>query len=200
MRRRPAQAALLAVTSVAALALTGLAVGLSYNARLTGLNRDLENAVQIAQDAQAEAERQRASVGKMERWVRYLRDIHLADEAWQDGQVRRVPELLNGCPTDLRGWEWHYLRGLARKDGRTLQHSAGVLAVAFAPTGRRLATGCQDGSVWFWDVATGTSHAAATRHAGTVWAIQLTSPNGLLLASAGDDRQVRLWGTRKAAD
>ena len=194
VRRRPAQAALLAVTCVAALALTGLAVGLSFNARLAGLNHDLESAVLTAKDAQAEAERQRTNAGKMERWVRYVRDIHLADEAWQDGQVRRVPELLNGCPTDLRGWEWHYLRGLARNDGRTLQHSAGVLAVAFDPCGRRLATGCQDGAVRFWDVATGTSRATAAKHAGPVWAIAF-SPDGLILASAGDDRRVRLWDT-----
>ena len=194
-RRRPAQAALLAVTCVAALALTGLAVGLSYNTRLTGLNHDLESAVQTARDAQAEAERQRAGANKMEHWIRYVRDIHLADEAWQNGQVRRVSELLGGYSNDLRGWEWHYLRGLARKDGRTLPHTAGVLTVAFDPSGQRLATGCQDGTVWFWDVATRTKHEAAAQHAGAVWSVAY-SPNGLLLASAGDDRRVRLWDSQ----
>jgi WD40 repeat protein len=192
LRRHPAQAALVAVSCLAALALTGLAVGISYSSRLKVLNVDLETAVKEADASRAEAERQRAALGKMERWVRYVRDVHLADEAWQNGQVRRLSELLNGCPSDLRGWEWYHLRGLSSKDGRSLSHRAGVFAVAIDPSGQRLASGCQDGTVWFWDVAGGTGHPAADAHTGGVWSV-VYSPDGRLLASAGDDRLVRLW-------
>ncbi len=192
LRRNPARAALLAVSCLAALALAGMAVGMSYSARLKSFNNELGMAIQRAEVSQAEAEDQRTTVKRMERWVRYLRDVHLADEAWQGGQLRRIPALLEGCPSGLRGWEWHYLHGLAGKDGRSLQHSAGVFAVAFDPSGRRLASGCQDGSVWFWDVATGTSRIASERHTGTVWSVAF-SPDGRFLASAGDDRCVRVW-------
>jgi WD40 repeat protein len=192
LRRHPAQAALLAVSCLAALALTAVAVGLSYNARLQVLNDDLEAAVGRAKDSQAEAERQRAALDGMERWVRYVRDVHLADEAWQNGQVRLIPGLLKGCPGDLRGWEWYYLRGLSRKGGRTLSHVAGVNSVAFDPRGGRLASGCQDGSVWFWNVAKGGGEPAPERHTGGVWSVAF-SPDGRLLASTGDDGRVRLW-------
>ncbi len=192
LRRHPAQAALLAVSCLAALALTGVAVGLSYSARLQTLNDDLQVAVRQAESSQDETERQRAALDSMERWVRYLRDVHLAEEAWQNGQVRRIPALLDGCPRDLRGWEWHYLRGLSHKDENPLNHPAGVHAVAFDPSGRRLASGCQDGSVWFWDVGTQKGWSAAEQHTHSVRSVAF-SPDGRLLASAGDDRLVRLW-------
>ena len=98
LRRHPARAALLAVSCVAALALTGVAVGLSYNARLQSLNGDLQAAVRQARASQAETERQRAALDRMERWVRYLRDVHLAEEAWQNGQVRRIPDAARRLP------------------------------------------------------------------------------------------------------
>jgi WD40 repeat protein len=192
LQRHPARAALLAVSCLAALALTAVAVGLPYSVRLKALNVDLEAAVRRAEASQAEAEEQRAAVGRMERWVRYLRDVHLADEAWQNGQARPLRELLDECPGDLRGWEWYYLRGLSGRTGRSLPHQAGVFTVAFDPAGRGLASGCQDGSVWFWDPAIGVGLPAAEHHQGSVWAVAF-SPDGSLLASAGDDGLVRLW-------
>jgi serine/threonine protein kinase len=192
LRRHPARAGLIGVSCLAVLALTGLAVGLSYSTRLKSLNGNLEVAVHDAQAAQDEAERQRAAVGKLERWVRYLRDVHLAEEAWQNGQVRRITALLKGCPTDLRGWEWRYLNGLSHQDDEPPNFPAGVHAVAFHPNGRRLAAGCQDGSVWLWDAGSRTPTKAAEQHTGSVRGVAF-SPDGRFLASAGDDGVVRLW-------
>ena len=105
---------------------------------------------------------------------------------------RSASALLDACPLDLRGWEWHYLRGLAHKDEGPLTHLTGVHTVAFAPSGRLLASGCQDGSVWFWDLAARKGRPAAERHKDSVRSVAF-SPDGRLLASAGDDRLVRLW-------
>jgi WD40 repeat protein len=184
MRRHPARAALLGVSCLAVLALTGTLVGLFYNGRLQALNVGLEVAVEQARTSHD-------ALKQLERQVSYERDIHLADEAWHNGQFKRVRELLDGCPRDLHGWEWHYLRGQAR-DGDFLPHKSGVLAVAFHPDNRHLASGCSDGFVWFWDTVTKIPHLSQERHPGGVWSIAF-SPDGRLLASAGEDRLVRLW-------
>ncbi len=185
VRRHPASAALLVVSCLAMLALTVMAIGLAYNSRLQALNTGLEEAVGKANASQE-------ALRRLQLGVSYSRDIHLADEAWHNGQIRRLRELLDGCPPDLRGWEWHYLHGLAGRDGLTLPHQAGVLAVAFHPDNRRLASGCSDGSVWFWDTDTEKGCPSQDRHTGGVWSVAFSS-DGRLLASAGEDHLVRLW-------
>lgn len=185
LRRHPARAALVGVSCLTALALTWVAVSLSYSARLEAVNEALEV-------ARAEAERQRAGLALLERRVRYVRDVHLASEAWHNGQLRRLLPLLEGCPADLRGWEWYYLHVLSRKGGRSLMHQAGVLAVSFNPDGRHLASGCADGAVYFWDRVTGHGFPAREHHKGGVWGVAFRS-DGQLVASAGEDHLVRLW-------
>jgi WD40 repeat protein len=191
-RRHPSQAALIAVSCLTILATTIAAIGRAYNARVTALNVALREAVEQARKAEAEAERQRAAVSQLEQSGRYVRDIQLADEAWQNGQLRRMPAFLDAWTDDRRGWEWYYLRGLYRKDGRTFQHACGVSSVAFSPDGRRLVSGCQDGSVWFWNVAAGTATTSSEHHKGNVSSVVISS-DGRLAASAGDDGLVRLW-------
>jgi len=77
-----------------------------------------------------------------------------------------------------------------------------VLAVAFAPDGRLLASAGADGMVRLWDPATGGQVRELTGHTGGVLAVAF-APDGRLLASAGADGTVRLWdpatGTAAAA-
>jgi WD40 repeat protein len=71
-----------------------------------------------------------------------------------------------------------------------------VVALAFSPDGRLLATGSRDGSVRSWEAATGKPVAKLEGHEDRllegVTALAF-SPDGRLLASASDDKSARLW-------
>ncbi|MEE1825399.1 hypothetical protein PUR61_24920 [Streptomyces sp. BE20] len=71
-------------------------------------------------------------------------------------------------------------------------HGSAVLAVAYSPDGRTLATGSADHTVKLWDTATHRMLATLTGHGSTVMTVAF-SPDGRTLASAGADRTVRLW-------
>ena len=108
-KRRPAAAALLLVSAVAALALVGAGVAFIYNTRLEAKNAQLAKAKETDQ-ALDEAEFQR-----------YFHHIARAAAGWREGNMVRVEKLLDDCPTDRRGWEWHYLKRLCHTDLLTLR-------------------------------------------------------------------------------
>jgi WD40 repeat protein len=73
-----------------------------------------------------------------------------------------------------------------------LRHHGAVFAVTFAPGGRTLATGCQDGNVRIWEAATGRLLRTLHGHQGEVLAVAFAA-DGKLLASGGTDHTIRLW-------
>jgi serine/threonine protein kinase len=116
-RHKSVLSALLAVTSFAGLCLLAGAVWFSSR-----LQDERNNALAQGEVAREERDNARAEHHKGRHHL-YAAHIHLAWQAWQATEIDRARELLDGegCPPDLRGWEWHYLRGRCRIDGHRLQ-------------------------------------------------------------------------------
>ena len=73
-----------------------------------------------------------------------------------------------------------------------LQHRTGLVALAFSPDGQLLATGCHDGSVHLWDIATRREVCTLEGHTQGVIYVAF-APDGKTLASGSWDMTVRLW-------
>jgi WD40 repeat protein len=143
-RRNPAVAALAAMLVLALLVGTGVSVSFAFQA----------NARAVAEaNARAEAGRELARAEAN----LYLAGVALAYREGVAGNYRRVNQLLDECPSRLRGWEWHYLKRTCRPE---LFHipapdNGPCAGLAYSPDGRHLALLGADSRVHIHDAATG---------------------------------------------
>jgi WD40 repeat protein len=98
--------------------------------------------------------------------------------------------------TGARRWETE-VRRLAGHDPRRSGTSLdlpldGVTAVAWAPSGDRVAVAGFDCCIRVWDARSNTVLAAWEAHSATVWGLAW-DPNGRRLASSSFDRTIRVW-------
>jgi eukaryotic-like serine/threonine-protein kinase len=186
-RRRPAEAAALAMVGVTALAVVGLGVGTHYHIQL------LYEYDRTDQARQAEAtERRRA-----ETYLYYNR-MALAEREFSAHNIERVKRLLEDCPPRLRRWEWSYLQRQCHQELLTVRHvstppqSHTVTRVAFSPDGRQLATACRDGLIRLWNSSDGSM--VRTFDEPNPSALTLAfHPGGSRIASSGIDGRIKIW-------
>ncbi len=130
----------------------------------------------------------------------YVADIRLAYQLAQSGHGMKALDLLNkyrpgASDEDMRSFAWYYVMRLCHGERRTLRgHKGAVYHAGFSPDGKTLVSCGQDGTVRFWDVATGQSLRTipAQDQAGEVNSAEF-SPDGRSLVTASDDGKVRLW-------
>ncbi|MBL8794792.1 MAG: protein kinase [Planctomycetia bacterium] len=198
-KRKPAVAALLVISVLAATSLAGVLFW--SNTALRAANARERQRAQEAIDAQERAVLRAREAEERERLARrylYAAQLNLVQQAWERGHVGRVRSLLDGLrpsagQEDLRGFEWYYYQRLSHRDRFTLRgHDHVVSAVAVGADGRLLATGSYDRQIKLWDRTTGQLRATLTGHQGWVTSLAL-SPDGKTLASGSHDRTVRLW-------
>jgi WD40 repeat protein len=97
--------------------------------------------------------------------------------------------LASGSSNTVRMWEVESGEGRATLRGHSLQ----VFCTAFLDGGRLLASGSEDRTVKFWDVAQALGERdVLAAHSGGVEALAFT-PNGRTLVSGGHDARIRRW-------
>jgi WD40 repeat protein len=192
-RRR--KALLGAIAGVALLLVAAAGILAVSNVRVSGA---LQKEIEAKANLETVLIRERDALDREQR-NSYIQRIALANREWSANNLSRMEDLLNGCPADLRGWEWDYLKRLRYSSLRPLRHDSPVLSAAFSPDGQYVATATQAGSVELWQVKTAKSGQLCQKwaaHQATAHSVAF-SPDGRYLASGGWDNTVKVWEMTK---
>ena len=148
-----------------------------------------ENAEKVAREKSEELRR-----------TLYVNSIQLADAKYGEANIRRVRELLESCPNDLRGWEWYRLQHIADQSRMTLRgHSDEVHGMAVSPDSKRIVSGSVDKTVKVWDVATGAELMTLRGHDEGVGSVAF-SPDGKRIVSGSEDNTIKIWDAATGAE
>ena len=127
----------------------------------------------------------------------YAAQMTLAAQAWEDGGVARMMDLLNNQvpkagQEDLRGFEWYHLWSLAHGDLRSFRHGDSWVQVKFL-SNRKIVTVGNDHVARVWDVLTGEQSKSFSRHSKQEWVDVAVSPDDQILALVGGENTVKIW-------
>ena len=130
----------------------------------------------------------------------YVNSIQLAEAKYGEANIRRVRELLESCPDDLRGWEWYRLRHISDLSRMTLRgHEDWIGSIAFSPDGKRIVSGSADNTIKVWDTATGEEVKTLRGHEDGVKSIAF-SPDGKRIVSGSVDKTIKIWDAATGAE
>jgi WD40 repeat protein/serine/threonine protein kinase len=135
------------------------------------------------------------------RRLTYFQRVALAEREWSVNNFKRADELLALCPTDLRGWEWDFVKRLRGRQLTPLQHASTVADCAVSPDGTKIVTLDVAGSVHCWDSISGQMirpPAGGHDSAAGVSCDVVFSPDGRQFATSGWN-DVKVWDTRSGA-
>jgi WD40 repeat protein/serine/threonine protein kinase len=154
--------------------------------------------VLAASNAQVkEEQKQTQQALEREKETSYSQRVALAGRELAAGNVGRAEELLDECPLDRRGWEWHFLKRQRYGNPPPMQHDTTAIRAAFSPDGRHLATATMDGTVTIRDSRTGQIVHELEHQTdflgGALLRDMVYSPNGRYLAAARHDGKIRVW-------
>jgi WD40 repeat protein len=189
-RRRKAAAVLAAASAVLIIAFV-TALGIE-NVEVTRQKAETDRAVGKYKEALSDyrlalADSQRTS---------YFQTIALAGPEAMANNVRRADQLLDGCPAELRQWEWGALKRLCHGEILSLPCPAEPAAVGFSPDGRLLSAAggalAEPGFVTIWDAATGRQLRSFRGHDDAITGLAF-NPKADRLATSSRDGTVRLW-------
>lgn len=102
--------------------------------------------------SKGELERALANEQRSSYWQR----IALADRELASNNLLACETLLERCPREYRGWEWHYLRRASGKSPPPLRHDHALYRLAVSPNGKFAVCPDSGGFITVWDVATAT--------------------------------------------
>jgi WD40 repeat protein/serine/threonine protein kinase len=188
-RRRPAAAALVALSGVATIA-SGLAIrGLLSAAKL---ETDIERTGQaLHRETRKRVEAESQLVDMEDQG--YYKQLLAAERAWEQSDPATADRLLSYCPPRLRGWEWHHLRRRFHSEIQTFQgHSPFLCGTSFRPDGTQIACAAEPTGFLLWETASNQVVRRIPGHDGTIYGLAFNK-EGTRMASAEASGQVRVW-------
>ncbi len=140
----------------------------------------------------------------IERWLSRASSLLTTDGLWPE----RIPGLFyqllynhileSGYQPVLPKHSSSWIRQLERVGAeddlllREFRHPDTVTCVAYTPDGNTIATGCEDGILRLWDVASGAKLVEFPGHTDRIMCLTISS-NGTTIVTGSDDGTTRIW-------
>ena len=152
---------------------------------------ETRRAVAAEAKAKAEAERARKSDADAQELL-YFSNIALAQQFLHEGEIREAFKTLDNCPEQCRGWEWTFLRDVARRNRKSFYADVKAMWIAFSPNGRQIAIVTSQGELLLRDEPAERFVLRKKVHDGEVRGVAWRS-DGQALATTGSDGLARVW-------